>query len=115
MKFLFSLFFFLFVATPLYPSEETAILEELIDSTKNKLEEEKKLLKLLNIFNETRQAFVLEPDSAKLATKLVNVSLRLQSEMEKSHLTDIFPRDFLEEITFFCQVGKEATHDSVQR
>lgn len=93
-------------------NEDEDVLLELIDATKNKLEEEKSLLKLLQTYNEIRRLFLTDPDNGKLAAKLVKISLKLQSEFENCNFVDVFSKELLEEIAFFCHVGK---NDSIQK
>lgn len=88
------------------PHEEVLVIEQLIATTQKNLYSQEELLRTLNAYNTTRDAFIANPDSSKLATLLVKKAMRLQSHLEKEHLSHLFSSDFLTELSFYNQVGK---------
>ena len=99
----------LLLFSPLFaaPQDEISVLEELIDTTKKNLEGQQALLKILFEFKEARDAFIQDPDSNRLATTLVKRAMRLQKQVEQEHLSHLFSADFLMELTFYNQIGKQ--------
>jgi len=96
------------VAQPaLADPDEVAVLLSLIESSKKTLEEQQKLLKLFIEYKKTREAFIEDPTSARLATMLVKISARVYDEIEKNHLSHLFSADFISELRFFAQVGQQ--------
>ncbi|MFZ0566039.1 MAG: hypothetical protein WAM28_07635 [Chlamydiales bacterium] len=113
MKKLFSSFFiFIFFISSfgdvtVIEQDEVEILRELIRATQKNLNEQKTLLKLLVEYNQIRATFVEEPTSAKIATDLVTLAMRISQKIEKENLIHLFSSDFLTEIRFFNQVGQQ--------
>lgn len=108
--------FFLFLASLLYAEEhspsiqaqdEISVLEELISMTKKSLAEQETLLLEMKKYQFTRENFLENPDSPKWATLLVKASLALKKTMQTGNWAHLFSKDFLEEITFYTEVGKQ--------
>lgn len=97
---------FLFASAFAAPQDEVLVLEELIASTRKNLEGQQQLLSLIQEFNQSREAFLADPDSGKLATALVRRAMRLHGLLEKERLSYLFSSDFLQEIAFYTSVGK---------
>jgi len=106
MKFLLVLAF-LFSSLLAAPQDEILVLEELINTTQSNLNAQQLLLKKMLEFKEAREAFLADPDSGKLATALVKRAMHLQAHLEKEHLAHLFSTDFLMELSFYNQVGKQ--------
>jgi hypothetical protein len=100
-----SLFLFSFVIAA--PQDEIEVLEELIHVTKTNLEGQESLLKKMGEFKKAREAFLIDPESGKLATALVKRAMQLQLLLEREHLSHLFSSDFLTELAFYNQVGKQ--------
>lgn len=100
---------FLFLFTPLLaaPQDEMLVIMELIQTTKQNLVSQEKLLQLMVDFKNAREAFIKDPNSGKLATALVKKATYLYSHVEKEHLAHLFSTDFLVELEFYNQVGKQ--------
>lgn len=111
MKFLLALvinlFFLQLVAAP---QDEALIIQELINTTQKNLEAQQAVLKILVEYNTAREAFITDPDSSKLATRLVKKAMRLQNHIEQEHLAHLFSADFITELSFYNQVGKRLAH-----
>ncbi len=103
----------IFLFTPLLaaPQDEILILEELIETTKKNLDTQQQALKILIAFKDAREAFIANPDSGKLATALVKRAIRLYNLIEDEHLAHLFSQDFLMEIAFYNQVGKQVARE----
>ncbi|MCH9626827.1 MAG: hypothetical protein S4CHLAM2_04580 [Chlamydiales bacterium] len=99
--------FFVFSALPLLADEEIEVVQELIAVTQKNLQAQKELLTALVQFKQARHAFVEEPTSRKLATKLVKASMCVQKQIETEHLAHLFESDFLTELHFFNQLGTQ--------
>lgn len=113
MKLTSALFFCIGSAFPLMGSstvadqDEVVTLLELIDTTKKNLEDQQKLLKLVLDFKKTKDAFITDPTSAKIATALVRNAMKVKIEIDKNQWLYLFSNDFLAEIQFFVQVGEQ--------
>lgn len=92
-------------ATP--GQDDIQVLTELVSLTKKTLLEQENLLKELTEFKSKREKFLLDPDSAKLATQLCKSAMKLEKEIEKDHLSHLFSEDLLTEVHFFSKVGRE--------
>jgi len=99
---------FLFAA----PQDELLVIEELIQTTKKNLDSQQKLHTLVVEFNQSREAFIANPDSGRLATALVKQAMRLYNYLQKEHVTHLFSSDFLSELAFYNQVGKQIARPS---
>src|SRR5262249_30797883 len=89
------------------PQEEIATLEQLVETTKKNLENQQDLLKLVRIYYSAREAYLADPDNGKLATALVKRAVALHQLLEQEHLSHLFAADFLSEVAFFNQVGRQ--------
>lgn len=101
--------FFLFLSIPVFaesPQDEIDTFKELIQATKKNLHAEEKLLETLIAFRDLRQAFINDPTSGRLATKLVKVSMSLKTKIDEEHLEHLFSPEILTEIIFFSKVGQ---------
>ena len=110
MRFLLVLSFIsasLFGQSTIVDYDEIGIVEALIETTSRNLAQQQKLLESLIEFKQARAAFVAEPTSAKLATKLVKNAMSLYEKIEQNHCLHLFPPHFIEEINFFNQVGQK--------
>lgn len=101
---------FLFLPIFAAPQDEILVIEELIDTTKKNLDSQQKLHTMIVEFKQAREAFIANPDSGKLATKLVRQAMRLQNYLQKEHVSHLFSSDFLQELAFYNQVGKQVAH-----
>ncbi len=99
----------LFIFSSLYgaPQDEIEVIQELIQGTKKNLESQQHLLNLTLSFNNAREDFLENPDSARFASKLVKEAVQLQNHLVKEHLTHLFSAEFLEELAFYNQVGRQ--------
>ncbi len=88
------------------PHEEVLVIEELIATTQKNLRSQEALLQALNAYNHARDAYLADPDSSKRATLLVKRAMHLQSHLVREHLSHLFSPDFLTELAFYHQVGK---------
>lgn len=108
MKFLLS---FVLLISPLFADtglqDEIAVLQELIATTKKNLESQQHLLNRVIKFKQARAAFMADPTSGQLATRLVKSAMLLQKNLEKEHLAHLFSSDFLTELAFFDQIGNQ--------
>ena len=98
----------LFLFSPLFgaPHDEIIVIEQLIETTQKNLNAQQTLLKLLLEFDQAKGVYITDPDNGKLATALVKRAMRLHKHLEKERLHHLFPSDFLVELAFFNQVGK---------
>lgn len=103
----FSLFAQLSANSTIVEQDEISILKELINTTKQNLQSQQTLLKMITEFRQMKSAFIVDPSSAKLATALVKSAMRVHQEIEKEHLTHLFSSSFLTEIHFFNQIGEQ--------
>lgn len=110
--------FFLFLTLPVayaeqdfslsvHEQDEVEILEGLIQVTKKSLAEQETLLKEMTHFRVCRENFLDNPESAKSATTLVKAALCLNRLIKEGDWTHLFSKDFLEEIAFYTDVGKQ--------
>ena len=83
-------------------------MQELVVTTEKNLNAQKELLTALLKLKRTRAAFVEEPTSRKYATELVKAAVLVETKIEEEHLAHLFSSDFLTELHFFNQVGKQA-------
>lgn len=88
-------------------NEEIQTMQELINLSQKNLNGQRELLTYLLQFNRAREAFIEEPTSAKLATDLVKSAMVVQRKIEKEHLAHLFSTDFLGEVQFYNQLGKQ--------
>ncbi len=79
----------------------------MIECSKINLEQQQRLLKSILDFKKTRDAFINDPTSSKLATSLVKNAMRVRVDMENCQAMHLFSNDFLSEIQFFAQVGMQ--------
>ena len=98
---------FLFASLLAAPQDEILVIEQLIETTKKNLDSQERLLKSIQEFNQAREAFLSDLDNGRLATRLVKMAMQLHNYLEKEHLTHLFSSDFLQELTFYNQVGKQ--------
>lgn len=105
---IFSLFLSIIVVFPLCaaPQDEEALLASLIAKTKKSVIEQQQLLEMVTDYKKTRQAFVADAANNKLATALVRKAAQIFALIEKNRLADLFPQPFMEEISYFTEVGK---------
>lgn len=83
------------------------MIEQLIETTQKNLRNQEALLCALNDYHKARDAYLIDPDSSKRATLLVKKAMRLQSYLSQEHLGHLFAPDFLTELSFYNQVGKQ--------
>ena len=88
--------------------DDLALLGELIEVTQSNLEEQKKLLSLMECYQTTRDAFVEDFTSQKLAALLVREASQILNNVEKHHLAHLFSTEFMTEIRFFTEVREKA-------
>lgn len=86
--------------------DDLAVLAEAITLSKKILEEQQCLQALLLDFNQKRGKFLLDPDSARLATQLVKSAQKVEAALGPAHLKALLSDDLLTEIAFFAKVGK---------
>lgn len=102
------LIFFLLMSSALHAADrEVEIVEGLIHVTTQNLQAQHTLLVAITRFKEARVAFVEEPTSRLLATRLVRAATAVHQQIEQEHLSHLFEKDFLSEIQFFTQVGAQ--------
>ena len=106
MNKLFLITFLLF--TPLF-ADEIDLLAELIELTEQNLEEQLHTMELLRTFKKAKLAFVVDADNAQKGTHMVRCAVGLLSEIEKQHLTQIFPKDFVNELQFYNKTYHQQT------
>jgi hypothetical protein len=92
-------------ATP--GQDDVQVLSELVSLTKKTLAEQENLLKELADFKNKREKFLLDPESAKLATQLCKSAMKIEKEIEKDHLAHLLSEELLTEVRFFSKVGRE--------
>ncbi|NGX53533.1 MAG: hypothetical protein K1000chlam4_00245 [Chlamydiae bacterium] len=88
--------------------DDLALLGELIEVTQSNLEEQKQLLSLMKRYEKTRDAFVGDWTSQKLAALLMREASLILKEVEKHHLAHLFSSEFMTEIRFFTEVREKA-------
>ena len=76
--------------------------------TQNNLEAQQQLHKLMESYQKTREAFVDDSSSQKLAQNLVREAAQILQTIEKIHLSHLFSSDLMTEVRFFSQVGEQA-------
>jgi hypothetical protein len=104
-------FLFLFFPLSAAQPEEIDVVEQLITTTKKNLDAQQRLLQMMIAYNQAKESFLEDPDSSKLATSLVRKSMLLHHHIMQEHLSHLFSTDFLVELSFFNQVGKnQLTH-----
>ncbi len=89
------------------PQEEIATLEQLVEMSKKNLENQQLILKSVRNYASARENYLADPDNGKLATALVKRAVALSQLLEKEHLSHLFAPDFLSELSFYNQVGKQ--------
>lgn len=108
MKFILAV---LLLFSPLFahPQDELMVLDQLIETTQKNLNAQLLLKGMMFEFFQTREAFLTNPESGKLATSLVKKATRLHNHVDKEHLSHLFSTEFLTELAFYNQVGKSVS------
>ncbi len=88
--------------------DDLGLLDELIAMTQNNLEAQQQLHKLMESYQKTREAFVADSSSQKLAQMLVKEATQILQTIEKTHLSHLFSSDLMTEVRFFSKVGDQA-------
>lgn len=88
---------------PLF-ADEVEVLSELIDTTRQNLDGQIQAMELLRSFKRARGAFITDADNAQKGSVMVRFGVELLSEIEKQHITHLFPKDFVNELQFFNEM-----------
>lgn len=104
---------FIFVALlsfPLYAdiiTDELTNLDNLIDVTRQNLQNELELKKLIESFGDLQKQSQKNKDDKELFLKLVHLSQKIEHKIEESCLAQTFSPEFLEEIHQLSQIGSK--------
>ncbi len=90
-------------------SEEFAPLYRLIEVNRENLQNEEKLLTLLEEYREARDLFIADSESKKRASRLVRKAHEVNQEIAVLHLETLFSASLLEEIRLFASLAKKAS------
>ncbi len=83
----------------------TESLELLIAATRQQLEWQEELLLHTKQFESLRVSFLESQDDPVLGTRMVRQAMQIHMLIEQAHLAHLFSEDFLEEISFFYDLG----------
>ncbi len=97
----------LFLASSLIGFEEDIEkIRQLILTTEQNLDLQKKLLQALVSYSQTRTEFMKKNESRQLASDLVQRAMRLELLISENAFAHLFSTEFLNEVHYFDQIGK---------
>lgn len=86
-------------------SEELSLLDDLIDVTEKNLMAQKKLRKDIALYQQHKQHYLKDMDNRSAAYDMVQIAHRILEEINANYLVQVFPSDFISELTFFSQIA----------
>lgn len=96
---------FYLLVTPVLYAGAIESLEMLVAATRQQLEWQEELLLHTQQFEVLRTSFIESQDDPVLGTRMVRQAMRIHDLIEQAHLAHVFSEDFLEEISFFHDLG----------
>lgn len=84
---------------------QLAMLDQLIEVTKQNLEREKQLRAMVQDYLDTQNAYFKTPGDRELTLLMVKNAYYLLEKIKEAHLEQAFDLEFIGELTFFSQIA----------
>jgi hypothetical protein len=108
---IFSIFLFSCFCLPLFsvetPSEEVAIINSLIVSTKKSIAIQEKIREEIIHYQKINKAFLQDPNNPELLFQMLTSAGSLFKSLQSSHLLENFPPDFISELKLFAKIDSK--------
>ncbi len=85
--------------------KETALLDNLIETTRQNLESQKKLRELLQEYTKLQQQYVQNTQDKQLSYKIVKKAQEVLEKIQDQHLAHTFDQELMSELTFFSNIS----------
>ncbi|HRD55117.1 MAG TPA: hypothetical protein PLC42_01840 [Parachlamydiaceae bacterium] len=92
------------------PSEEVAIINSLILSTKKSVAMQEKIRGDIIHYQKVNKAFLQNPNNPELLFQMLTSAGPLFKNLQSSHLIENFPPDFINELKLFAEIDSKG-HD----
>lgn len=86
---------------------EIAMLDNLIDVTKQNLEMQTQLRDRIQEYQKLLAVYLQNENDKELLFKLVRVATAVSNTVKENHLTQIFDQEFLSELNVFANIGNK--------
>lgn len=93
------------VQAQLPQNEDLRLMDNLICATEVQLRKQKHIAVEIHEFTKIRDQLVAQPDNLRLATEVVKVAHQLLENIQDNHMTELFTRDFMDELHFFSELN----------
>jgi hypothetical protein len=86
---------------------ELAMLDNLIDVTKQNLENQKNLRQMIQQYMTIQEVYIKNPDDKEVLYRMVKVAHRTLDNIKQNHLTHLFDADFISELSLMSQIANK--------
>jgi hypothetical protein len=88
---------------------EIEAVDHLIAATSEKLEQQKQLKKLMDLFREQEERFFQGDQSKEHSLKMVNCARQILDLIKKAHIENLFSSEYIEELALFSSIAGKTT------
>lgn len=100
-------------AEPIAPQKDPLLLlNQLMETTAQRLEGQKKSVQLLTSYRESKKNYLINTKDKKNAAKFVKEAHQLLENIKEHHLSDLFPPTFISELSYVSQFSEKKSISS---
>ncbi|MBI2742794.1 MAG: hypothetical protein HYX48_02630 [Chlamydiales bacterium] len=89
--------------------DESKAVDNLIDATLQKLDQQKELKRLMALFRDQEERFFRGDQSKEHSSKMVNTARQILDLIKKGHLEHLFSSEYMEELALFSSIAGRTT------
>lgn len=87
------------------PGNEIVFLDQLISITEQNVENQKELKEKVKEYIQLRDQYARQTQNQELGMRLVRAAYEVLEGIKEQHLTHVFDKEFMSELTFFSTIG----------